>query len=260
MTLAWTPWLPEDAAVPALAQRLLAEEIESWSRDWFAGSAVRTVGQLSRVAAPRSELRKAIWHGCDEGVAIGLPLAGTAALGALVLDVTTASGNRNADDLKLLDTLGKECLDGLKLRLAQLLMLGKPDWRSSDIGQAEGAVYRLEIGLAARAVTIQLELGKACFIRFAQGLLPEPAAAAALGSGVEALARIPVSLSALLGSCSLTLAELSGLAADDVIVLERAMEESLPLAIGGVPLARGSCTVVEAGDGLALKIIQAPAS
>lgn len=260
MTLAWTPWLPEDAAIPASAQRLLAEQIESWSRDWFAGSAVRTIGQLSRVAAPRSELRKTIWHDCDEGVAIGLPPTGPAALGALVLDVTTASGNRNADDLKLLDTLGMECLDALKLRLAQLLGLGKPSWRSTDILHGEGAIYRLEIGLAARAVTIQLEIGKACFIRFARGLLPDPAAAVPLGSGVEALARLPVSLSALLGSCSLTLAELSGLAADDVIVLDRATEESLPLAIGGAPLARGTCTVVETGNGLALKIIQAPAS
>lgn len=258
MTPAWTSWLPEDVAVPASAQQALAEQVESWAREWCAGEPACLVGQLSRVAAPRSELRKTVWHGCGDGVAIGLPALGTAALGALVLGVSAAAGNRNAEDLKLLDALGKECLDGLKYRLAQLFGLGRPDWRQSDAGRGDGAVFRLEIALAARAVTVQVELSPSRFARFLHSVLPSPEPAPPLGDGAAALARIPISLSALLGRCSLSLAELSGLAPDDVLVLDSATADPLPLAVDGAPLARGRCTVAEAAEGLALKIVQAP--
>lgn len=258
MTLAWSPWLPDDAAVPASAQRALAELIENWSREWFAGEPVRAIGQLTRFAAARSELRKTTWYGCDEGVAIGLPASGAAALGALVLDVSPAPGNRNAEDQKLLDALGRDCLDGLKHRLTQLLGLGKAVWRQSDPGRAEAANYRLEVALAARAVTVQIALTASRFARFALAALPEPAPTGPLARGADALAGIPVSLSALLGRCNLSLAELSGLAVDDVLVLDSGIADPLPLALDGVPLVRGRGTVVEAGEGLALKIIQAP--
>jgi flagellar motor switch/type III secretory pathway protein FliN len=258
VTLAWTPWLPEDVAVPASAQQALAEQVESWAREWFAGAPACLVGQLNRVAAPRSELRKTVWHGCSDGVAIGLPTLGAAALGGLVLGVSAAAGNRNAEDLKLLDALGKECLDGLKYRLAQLFGLVRPDWRPSDAGWGEAEVFRLEIAIAARAATIQIALSLSRFARFLHGVLPSPEPAAPLGDAAAALARIPIPLSALLGRCSLSLAELSGLAPDDVLVLDSATADPLPLAVDGTPLARGRCTIVEAGKGLALKIVQAP--
>lgn len=258
MTLAWHSWLPDDAVAPVAAQRALADLVESWSHDWFAGEPLCALGQLARVAASRSELRKMVRHGCDDGIAIGLPPAGLTTLGALVLNVDSAAGARSENDLKLLEALGKECLDGLKLRLAQLFGLGKPAWRQSDSVRGEGAVHRLEIGLATPTITIQLELSADRFSRFVRASLPEAVAMEQLAAGTDALAGIPISLSALLGRCNLTLAELSGLAMGDVLVLESATEDSLPLAVGGAPLARGRCTVVEAEGGPALKITQAP--
>lgn len=259
MTLAWHSWLPEDALVSASAQRALAELVEAWAREWFPGEPLRVLGQFACVAAPRSELRKLVWHRCNEGVAIGLPSAGATVLGALVLDVPMANGTRGDEDLKLLAALGKECLDGLKSRLAQLLGLGKADWHLSDITREEGAVYRLEIGSATRAITLQLEYSADRFARFVRATLPEVGAKEPLADGAAALARIPVALSARLGCCGLTLAELSGLTSGDVLVLDSVTEESLPLALDGTPLARGRCIIVEAAGGPAFKITQAPA-
>lgn len=258
MTLAWTPWLPENAVLPAAVQRMLADQIGNWSGDWFAGAPAYAVGQFSRVTAPRSELRKTIWHDSGEGVAIGLPATGAAALGALVIDVSTAPGNRSAEDIELLGSLGKDCLDDLKHRLGQLFALSKPDWRQSEAGQGAGPAQRLEISLAARALTIQVELTESRFARFLRTMLPASAPTGPLADGADALAGIAVSLSALLGRCSLNLAELSGLAVEDVLVLDSGTADSLPLAVDGALLARGRCAAVEAEAGLALKIIQAP--
>jgi len=256
MTPGWHAWLPEDACVPTGAQRSLADQIEGWARDWFPGAPRCEVGNFARIAAPGPVPRKETWHGC-EGVSIGLSPTGQAGLGALVLDLSSA-GARSQNDLALLEALGAECLDGLKLRLAQLFGLGKPVWRKGDPAQA-GAVHRLEIVLGARAVTLQLDLSAHRFSRFVLAALPEPARREPLAEGADALAGIPLSLSALLGRCSLTLAELSGLAPGDVLVLDGGIQNSVPLALAGLPLTRGRCTIVEAEGLPALKIAQAPA-
>jgi flagellar motor switch/type III secretory pathway protein FliN len=258
MTLPCRSWLPDGTAAPASAQRALADMVESWSGEWFAGEPMRVAGALARVAAPRAELRKLLWHGCDEGAAIGVPSAGAMALGAMVLGVPAAAGQRNAHDLALLEALGKECLDGLKSRLVQCLALGKPVWHLSEAARGDGPVHRLEIVTAARGLTLQVELLAPCFARFVREALSEPATGAPLGSGSAALAEIPVSLSALLGRSRITVAELAGLGCGDVLVLDRATDAVLPLAVDGLPLARGRCAVIEGERGPALEIVEAP--
>ena len=258
MTLPCRSWLPDGTLAPASVQNLLAGMVESWSGEWFAGEPMRVAGGLARIAAPRAELRKAVWHCCDEGVAIGLPPAGVMALGAMVLGVPAAAGQRNAHDLALLEALGKECLDGIKSRLVQCLALGKPVWHPSEAGRGEGAIHRLEAVTATRGLTLLIELSAPSFARFVREVLPEPAVGVPLGSGSAALAGIPVSLSALLGRSHITVADLAGLGCGDVLVLDRATDDILPLAVDGVPLARGRCAVVEGKRGPALEIIEAP--
>src|SRR5436309_14288040 len=79
------------------------------------------------------------------------------ALGAMVLGVPAAAGQRNAHGLALLEALGKECLDGLKSRLVQCLALGKPVWHLSEAARGDGPVHRLEIVTAARGLTLRSE-------------------------------------------------------------------------------------------------------
>ena len=72
MSLVWQPWLPAGAAAPVAAQRAVQDMVAAWSREWFADDPVRAAGPLAPAAAPRSELRKTSWHGCEE-MAIGVP-------------------------------------------------------------------------------------------------------------------------------------------------------------------------------------------
>ncbi|WP_448661551.1 FliM/FliN family flagellar motor C-terminal domain-containing protein [Sphingomonas sp. CJ20] len=244
--------------MPAATQRALADLVESWSGEWFAEERMRVAGALARVAAPRIESRKTVWHGCDEGVAIGLPPSGTTALGALVLGVATAIDQRNPQDITLLEALGKACLQDLKSRLAQRLALDSAVWRESEGRAGEGPVVRLEIVTATRGLVVQVDLSASCFARLVRRTLPDPPAGAPLGSGGTALARISVSLSASLGRSRISVAELAGLGCGDVLVLDQPTDAALPLAVGGVPLARGRCTVVEGERGPALRILDAP--
>lgn len=244
-------WLPADTPAPKLVLGALADMADAWSREWFAGEGMRAAGALTRVEA-RGELRKTAWHAHDAGVAIGVSATGVAGIGAQVLGV--AAGDRPAADAALLESVGGECLDDLKKRVAALLRLPEKGWMAAD-SQRTGAVHRLDIAGPARNPVLTLELSNDVFVALVKAKLPPAPASAPLGKPAQALAALPVSLSALLGRSAITIAELSGLAEGDVLILDRALDAVLPLAIGGTPAPRGACTVSE--DGSALKITQA---
>ena len=252
MTPSFRPWLPADTAAPRLVLGALADMADAWSREWFAGEGMRAAGALVRVDA-RGELKKTVWHAHEGGLAIGISASGIAALGAQVLGVP-AAGERSAADAALLETVGGECLDDIKKRSATLLRLAEKGWTAAD-SQRAGPVHRLEIAGPLRSPVLTLELSADLFVALVKAKLPPPPVPAPLGKPAEALAALPVSLSALLGRSAITVAELSGLAAGDVLVLDRALDAALPLAVGGTPAARGACTVSD--DGTALKITQA---
>ncbi len=194
------------------------------------------------------------------GLAIGVSPAGIAALGAEVLGIA-AGAERGRDDLELLGEIGGECLEDLKRRTAQLFLPSRAaSWAIADGASGGGEVHRLEIVAASRTIVLVIQLGAELFARFVTSKLPPSPAPGPLGAAGEALARLPVRVSAALGPCRLTVAELSGLDAGDVLVLDRALDAPIPLAIGGSIASRGTCAVVEAGAaGLALRITQAPA-
>lgn len=257
MTLAWASWLPRDAATPAATQRVLEARIESWAHDWFAGAPACVIGRLVRFDGPRLELRKTIRFRC-EGVEVSIGTQGLVALGALVLDVSTASGARTAEDTRLLEALGSDCLKGLTHQLSNLFDLGKSVWLQADATDGDSGTHRIEIGLAGRTATITITLRSQRFANFVRSTLPAAMAKGRLGDGATALGQTPIALSAALGGCELSLAELSSMSVDDVIVLDSALADPRPLAVDGAALAKGACAVVQTAKGIALQIVEAP--
>lgn len=248
-------WLPADTAMPPLAQGALADMADGWSREWFAGEPLRVLGAFARIAEPRGELRKTVWHVCEGGLAIGAPQHLAASLGAHVLGVPLAA-ERPAADTRLLEQVGRDCLGDLKRRAAASLRLAKDAaWRESEAG-CGGAVHRLDIATPARTIVLTLELSADLFARFVKAAFAEPPPLAPLGAAGQALAPLPVDVSAVLGRCGLSVAELSGLAEGDVLVLDRQLDARLPLAVGGREVRRGSCTLSEHGSSVALNITE----
>jgi len=255
MTLYFRHWLPANTTAPTLARGAIADLADDWSREWFAGEPLRAFGTFVRVAGPRGEPRKTIWHGCD-GLTIGLSSAGIAALGARVLGIAVV-GERSPADLALLDRLGAACLDDLKRRAAILFELPRNSaWNSAEAAGADAA-HRIDITAPDRNPTLTLALSEELFARFVKAKLPPLPRSGLLGAADAAFATLPARLSALLGKCGVSVAELSGLAAGDVVVLDRALDAALPLTVDGAPVPRGACTVTESGQGLALEITEA---
>jgi flagellar motor switch/type III secretory pathway protein FliN len=234
--------------------------VDGWSSVWFAGEGLRAVGALARIAEPRTELRKMQWHGCDAGVAIGVPVAGAAAIGALVLALAPRGADRPRADLDVLEQVGGECLDDLKARVGATLALPSGTvWRVADEPRHRGEGFRrIEIAGPSRSLVLALELGAERFARFVKAKLPLPPAMAPIPAPDAALAQLRVQVSAELGRCAITVAELAALAEGDVVILDRALDAALPLSIEGRRARTGACMVVERAGAPALEISQAP--
>lgn len=257
MSPAFRSWLPASAALPPLAKGAFAAMVDGWASAWFAGEQPRALGLFERVADVRGELRKIVWHCCDGGLAIGVSTTGTATMGAAMLGVTTGGVQRTEADEALFERVGTDCLNDLKQRTAALLGPGKAAiWREHERGNPADPVHRIEIAGSNRAFVLTLDLSPDCFARFAKAQLPV-VARPIMGEGEAALAALPVTLSVAVGGCSVTVAELSSLAQGDVLVLDRALDAPLPLAVGGVTARRGACTLSQRGDRIALKITEA---
>ncbi|MBO9714805.1 FliM/FliN family flagellar motor switch protein [Sphingomonas sp.] len=246
--------------MPRVALGALADLVDAWSQAWFPARAMRVAGAFTRIAQPQRELGKTVWHRCEGGLAIGASPGATASLGGGVLGIALKGPERPHADLLLLERLGGAALDDLKLRMAAIFKLPRgAAWSAGEGGGREGeAVQRLEIADPERKAVLRLELGETLFAAFVRASLPAPPASPKLGDPAQAFASLPVRLSAALGTCRISVAELAGLAQGDVLVLDRETGGPLPLALGGTALARGRCTVIQAGDALALEIVQAP--
>jgi len=256
---ACTAWLPAKAFADGVAARRLAAAVEAWAERWFAD---RRVAPLADPAAARA----AVWRAeaaqvqsLDDGLAVAVGDAGRLAIAGAMLDAAIDVRKARPADRQLFDRLSDACLDDLRTRMAQAFKLA-PDarWRAGDsvddLPPADAHAFGFDDAdepLLLLFVTRDLEVA---LIKSGLRAPPSPPALAPLATG---LAAQTVDLSALLGRCDLTVAELAELTCGDVLVLDRDLDAPLDLAIDG-RLKSGRCSVAPDGDRLHLTIVQTP--
>ena len=236
-----TPWLPADTPVPPALDRMLKDLFGEWSGKWIA-TGPPTAAPLAR--GPRPDLD---WQAIEGGPMLGLSSSAPLTIGARMLGLSPA--DRPPADRALMEAVAAEALADLRQRLAALVQATRDSaWHSTQAATSHTATLGdPRRPLLAIALTAEL------FATLALRSLPPPPAAP-LGTGEEALERLPVALGAALGRCTLSVAEFQALGLGDVLVLDRAVDRPVPLALAGAPLARGTCTVVK-GEPPRLKIV-----
>lgn len=255
MTAHASAWLPPGAASPRLNQAL-EELVRLWSLHWIDRGGLHTSGALTRIGDARWVQAAVEWRGLDCGLALGVPAHTAVALGAMMLALGS-DGSTEADRI-LLRQLGEQALADLQARLLQWLNLTSgAQWSTSTAPRhRDGPIHALEIEGLGDGTKLRLELTGALFARQLRAALPPVPKPAPLADGRQALAKLPVALSAALGRCALTLAELADLAPGDVLVLDQPTDAPLPIALDGAPAKRGTCALVEQDGALSLRVLQ----
>lgn len=237
-------WLPPGTPPSPALQTLLATLIEAWSVRWFAGSPV--------VLAPLTHGSVDLaWRALVEGMMLGAAPEAVVGVGARVIGVE--GSDRSGRDRALLEEVGEECLADLRSRLTPLVEAPTTaSWRPVSTVPTWSAT------IGGRDVGIALGLSDALFAALVRRTMPSQSSVP-LGSGVDALACLEISVSAAVGRADLRVADLQALEVGDVVVLDRALADAVPLAVDGRALARGLARVVAARPQSSLEIVTAAA-
>lgn len=238
-------WLPIDTPAPAALDHKLSAIVADWSQAWFAGEQI-TIGSLGLVGAVRDRT----WSTPGDGLMLGFSPNAIRSVGNQVLDlVETATEQR---DHELIEEIGEAALADLRVRLAAFVSSHDATGWRPVIDPPGGSGWRFAIN--PRGV-FTIALSPMLFATLARRELPREDRSP-LADAAAALAATSVSVTAGLGSCRLALADMRSMAIGDILVLDAAIDDPVPIAINGRILSRGRCSIATVETGAMIEIVQ----
>lgn len=222
---------------------MLGDILRSWSQTWLARRTLRASARLARSTGTPILGDDVEWFTLDEAIGLGVPSATRTVLVRAMLDASAQDGLDTDADCRLVDDLVRAALDDLMNRLGDLAgapAAGRwtllPGHQSPDLAES----WECAISMDAGTTLLRLELAEVAVIEMVRGALPAPRTDRPPMPIAEALDRQSVALSAAIGAATLSLADLSGLSAGDVIVLDSVIAGACRLAVDGTATsARG---------------------
>lgn len=242
-----SPWLPREALGDGRAERLIAPMLAEWSRTWFARARPAPLVAAAE-AAPDAD-----WRGRSEGIAFAADAAARLRLAGLMLDTDPVAEGLRPADRDLIERLCDAALGDLGKRLARGFGLAEaPAWTPQAAPGAGGLT--LAVGSEERPL-FHLYVSDGLLAGLIKRACTVPDRPPRLSPLAVPLAAQPVGLSAALGRCSLTLAELAGLGEGDVLVLDRPLDRPLELVVEGAKRT-SRCTLDQEGERLRLRLLE----
>jgi hypothetical protein len=239
-------WLPKDAIAPERIRPAIDQLMTEWGRAWLAESRplLKTAFQYDWPSASTS----ANWRSAAGVVSLELTRVVQAVIAGAMLGVTVPSGSLQALERTIIEDIARAAADDLLVRFVGLTGLKVEACELSDQAIDLSSCSWWSVGLGVGKPGFKFALSDSALIAISKRALA-PARRSRPVSLREALALHEIKVSASLGRCALSLADLKGLAVGDVLVLDRAVEGPLEINVDGRPsLLRAS---LEAEDGKA---------
>ncbi|PJI88456.1 hypothetical protein DAH55_13970 [Sphingomonas koreensis] len=244
-----TLWLPPGTSFGRLDRRI-AQVVHGWSRVWFGGDADIVPGGTQREAV----WSKARPQQCGRGGWLLVPDEATRTLGRLALHLEPGAQETEADRATL-DSVGADCLKALgEALLADLEIESVKPEEVNLAAPVAGAIWKIEYARSALRLGFLLQEAERAALLLR--LMPPAERRPPVVAPDVALAPLEVALTASLGTCGVTLAELRSLSTGDVLVLDRDLSATSPLAIDGSRASSGSCAIAREADRLLLEIAE----
>lgn len=250
-------WLPAAALHALDIDGKVASVARAWSAKWFARKAVRS---LDTVRAGKAQTAGGVdWTAFDTDIAIGIAESGKSAMLALMLDCELSAEDRTAVDADVLDETLRLCLDDLRRRLAETFRL---DSAKRWMPVATGTPFPIDdsqicaFGIDPQASALRIAIANAALVALAKADLPPPRKSNRLVPIAKALEAQDIAVSAHLGGCALTLADIAGLGLGDVLVLDRSIDTPLDLLVNGQGSGVATCKIVQTDGRLDLTLLE----
>jgi flagellar motor switch/type III secretory pathway protein FliN len=241
-------WIPPAAMTDGVLDLRLTELASGWSKRWFGGPGNVHVRRLENasfefVEAPTAEMLTS----CGS---LRLPSeqADLVKLGAALVHYKAGASKSAPADIQLLRKMGTRALQDFLTGAAEVFGVRAEIEESGqlDTAHAEGPAMRYAISFnpMRRPMALRVDWNAAIRARrLTAGRLDAPARA--MGRRADAVARQDINVGAHIGSAKVALSDLSALAPGDVLVLDRALSDSLELTISGQRQTGAKCRLPE---------------
>ncbi|QNA82936.1 FliM/FliN family flagellar motor switch protein [Sphingomonas sp. So64.6b] len=252
-------WLPEPALGGAVLAGLLDDAIRQWSNHWFVRTVVRAIDPVTPPAAMSDLGDGGYWMKAGQSLAIAVPTATQLGLAARMLDTSAPEASLSDADRGIVEELARACLDNLALRVAQAFRVSDDmSWVVADGGEVPIIIAprALDVGVDPQSSLLRIMVSEDLLIERLKAGMPTAPRGAALPPIAVGLALQSVAVSASLGRCSLTVAEMSELSEGDVLIFDRDVHKPLALVLDGMAVIPGKCTIDQDDDGLRLKLVE----
>jgi len=225
-------WLPDACLTSRRAAQPIAKIVAEWATDWFDQAPWQALGNWDEASPNSSDENHVI------GRAKGLEITGKAqvetTLALAILGAEDKTLTRD-DDKDLIAKLGKRAIKDLEDRIAEFLPLETPgtaDSVASRFSAVFPRVFSLLIGPLGKA-QIALECSLTQLVAMTMGTYSQTGGRDEMASTKSIIDDLHVDVAARLGSTSITLKELAGLEAGDLLLLDSKPDDPAELMIEG---------------------------
>lgn len=220
-------WLPESALEQCSPEPLLLRVLRQWGGHWLVdGEPGVAPIYYDNCPLPSASVK---WRSSDIA-SIAYRDGSLWALASAMLGCSIVPVSLQPSDRKILELLTGTAIDDLLHRLTELVSpTAKASAPSSSPVELDGCAW-WEVSLAPGKLLFKLAITSDLLVQLIKRELPV-ADKIALGSIAEGLAGQNVALSAELGRCDISLADLKGLGVGDVLVLDRLTEAPVDVIV-----------------------------
>ena len=227
MAAPWT-WLPDQALVAPEVLGRVDAALEAWSGRWF-----RRYG-LTRRRTHFDALQAAPVVIASDRFVVRADDAALRSLAAEAVEPDLARLELTEDDERVIDGFRQTLLHDLVAGLEAALPAGAPAEVGSEFNSGPVA-FELAAEDGRRVAVIETSRAALAAVRLAA--MAPPGSRGDLVALRAALAEVPVQLSITLGSAALPVPEARRLAAGDIVILDRRLDEAFDVACGSAVLA-----------------------
>jgi flagellar motor switch/type III secretory pathway protein FliN len=251
-------WLPLQALAGERVRRKLNELVNQWCSRWFAKRAITITDLTALQSSPTAPRGGGTWRRLTPEIAVHCSNVGVSRLLEWSLDASIDQIERTETDQHLLDGFLDAMLIDLAKTLAGHLSGGEsgssPLATVADPLAAQGGVL---VGLAhGEGVGVAtIAIGRELLLPMVKSLLPaRPTAGEPLAPLKSALAATPVIVEVGLGCADLAFSDLSTLAPGDVVLLDRALSDSVDLCLANTDQPFGRASLADRDGGFVLSL------
>ena len=245
-------WLPQSALRDGVLTDALTACVQTWTDRWFAAP---IKPQLRLGFGPGQEdAEETAWETTDGGMTLVASRRSQLHVALAMLGITPPVAKPSSADHIFFGRLTAPAFEDLIRDAAQALSTPPTSRKcATPRSQAQETTLKFSVALDQEPHVLEFYIEEPAAIAARRARLAPAHPSPSLARRSEAIAKQSIEISALIGRCTVTLAELRSCSCGDVLVLDRLTQDHLELVIDG-EIKPQTCRLEQDSGSMSLKL------